>query len=130
MSEQKYLIAIALAEQNSKRIMPIGGKTITTNQPLDDIPKKDSEKIMLELLIRLFQRSLEGNISINSKDCGLLIAQISFKDMQENIPLIKSEWINNGDTNQFIKKLDKICSKLLTINHKKYEGIIFNSLKK
>ena len=27
MEEQKYVIAIALAEQNNKRLMPLGGKT-------------------------------------------------------------------------------------------------------
>ena len=103
MSEQKYLIAIVLAEQNSKRIMPIGGKTINTNQPLNDIPPNDSEKIILELLVRLLQRSLQGKLNIHNNS-SLLIAQLNFNDMQENIPLLKSEWIKNGDSNELIKK--------------------------
>jgi len=28
MEEQKYIIAIALAVQNNKRLMPLGGKTL------------------------------------------------------------------------------------------------------
>ena len=45
MEDQKYLIALALAEQNKKRIMPIGGKTIPMNASLNDLLKKDAEKI-------------------------------------------------------------------------------------
>ncbi len=128
MDNQKYLIAIALAEQNNQRIMPIGGKTIPITFPEKTFPKKESEKIILDLLLRLFKRSNEYELKITEKETGLLVAEISMDDMQEKIPTIKANWINNGNTNELINRLTTICSKLWSINHKKYEGMVFTSL--
>ena len=129
MEEQKYLIAIALAEQNKKRLMPLGGKTIAQVISSSQPPQKESEKIILELLLRLFKRTNEGNLKISNDDNGLLLAEISFTDMHNNIPIIKSNWINTGDTVTLINKLISLCSKLWSVQYKKHEGIIFNKLK-
>ena len=128
MDEQKYLIAIALAEQNNKRLMPIGGKTFARVDVLSKIPEKEAEKIILDLLLRLFQRTTEGNLKISNDETGLLLAEITFESMSNNIPVIKSNWINNGDTDILIEKLKSICSNLWSVKFKKHEGIIFNDL--
>jgi len=129
MEEQKYLIAIALAEQNNKRLMPIGGKTIASIISSSNPPQKESEKIILDLLLRVFNRTNEGSVKISNGDNGLLLAEISFTDMQNNIPTIKSNWINNGDTVELLNKLISSCSNLWAVQYKKHEGIIFNDLK-
>ena len=129
MEEQKYLIAIALAEQNNKRLMPLGGKTFAGVDGLSQAPKKEAEKIILDLLLRLFKRTNEGNLKISNNETGLLLAQISFENMQNNIPIIKSNWINDGNTDKLIEKLKSICSNLWSIEYKKHEGILLNSLK-
>ena len=130
MEEQKYLIAIALAEQNNKRLMPLGGKTYSgveiKNQ--NKTPTKEAEKILLDLLLRLFQRTSEGNLKISNNETGLLLAEISFERMQNNLPVIKSEWIKTGNTDNLIDKLKSISSNLWSIKYKKHEGIIFNDL--
>ena len=59
MEEQKYVIAIALAEQNNKRLMPLGGKNLSGVDPLSQSSKKEVEKIILDLLLRIFQRLLK-----------------------------------------------------------------------
>ena len=128
MEEQKYLIAIALAEQNNKRLMPIGGKTFTGLDSENQPPTKDAEKILLDLLLRLFKRTNEGNLKISNDETGLLLAEISFENMQNNLPLIKSDWINTGKTDTLIDKLKSISSNLWSIKYKKHEGIIFNDL--
>ena len=130
MDEQKYLIAIALAEQNNQRIMPIGGKTIPLAVSEKRFPQKESEKIILDLLLRLFKRSSESELKIPEKDTGLFLAEISIDDMQKNIPTIKADWINNGDTNELLIRLTTICSQLWSINYKKYEGMVFSHLSK
>ena len=130
MDEQKYLIAIALVEQNNQRIMPIGGKTIPIDVSEKKFPKKESEKIILDLLLRLFKRSSEGELKILEKDTGLLVAEISIQDMQKNIPIIKANWINNGNTNELLIRLTSICSQLWNINYEKYEGMVFTSLRR
>ena len=128
MEEQKYVIAIALAEQNNKRLMPLGGKTCSRVDTLNQSSKKEIEKIILDLLLRLFQRTTEGSLKISNDETGLLLAEISFESMHNNIPVIKSNWINSGDTDTLIEKLKSICSNLWSVQFKKHEGIMFFDL--
>ena len=128
MEEQKYLIAIALAEQNNKRLMPIGGKTFTGVDSENKPPTKEAEKILLDLLLRLFKRTNEGNLKISNDETGLLLAEISFESMQNNLPLIKSDWINTGNTDTLIDELKSISSNLWSVKYKKHEGIMFDDL--
>ena len=79
MDEQKYVIAIALAEQKNKRLMPLGGKTFSGVDTLSQSSKKEVEKIILDLLLRLFQRTTEGSLKISNDETGLLLAEISFE---------------------------------------------------
>ena len=129
MEEQKYVIAIALAEQNNKRLMPLGGKNCAEVDISSQTSKKEVEKIILDLLLRIFQRTTEGSLKISNDETGLLLAEISFESMNNNIPVIKSNWINSGDTDTLIEKLKSICSNLWSIEFKKHEGILFNNLK-
>ncbi len=129
MKEQKYLIAIALAEQNNKRLMPIGGKTFEGVNNSSQIPQKEAEKIILDLLLRLFKRTNEGDLKISNTENGILLAEINLLNMQNNIPIIKSDWINTGDTINLIDKLLLSCSNLWSVDYKKHEGILFNELK-
>ena len=128
MEEQKYVIAIALAEQNNKRLMPLGGKTFSGVDTLSQSSKKEVEKIILDLLLRIFQRTTEGSLKISNDETGLLLAEISFESMHNKIPLIKSNWINSGDTDTLIDKLQSICSNLWSVQFKKHEGIMFFDL--
>ena len=129
MEDQKYLIAIALAEQNNKRLMPLGGKTLSGVNSENQAPKEKAEKIILDLLLRLFKRTNEGTLKISNNETGLLLAEISFENMQNNLPIIKSNWINNGDTDNLIEKMKSISSNLWSVQYKKHEGIMFNDLK-
>ena len=128
MDEQKYVIAIALAEQNNKRLMPLGGKNCAEVDILSQTSKKEVEKIILDLLLRLFQRTTEGSLKISNDKTGLLLAEISFESMHKNIPVIKSNWINSGDTDTLIEKLKSICSNLWSGKFQKHEGIMFFDL--
>ena len=128
MEEQKYLIAIALAEQNNKRLMPLGGKNCAEIDISSQTSKKEVEKIILDLLLRIFQRTTEGSLKISNDETGLLLAEISFESMHNNIPVTKSNWINSGDTDTLIEKLKSICFNLWSIKFKKHEGIMFFDL--
>ena len=130
MEEQKYLIAIAIAEQNNKRIMPIGGKTFVSNDSVSQVPIKEAEKILLDILLRLFKRTTEGKLKVSNIETGLLLAEIIFENMQRDLPIIKSNWINTGDTDTLIEELNSICSNLWSIQYKKHEGMIFNKIMK
>ena len=130
MASQDYLIAIALIEQNNERAMPLGGKEIKVD--INEIDKftKLGEDVVLNLLLRLFQRSDDGAIKRISGDKGLLIVHMHPKRMQKELPFIKAEWIRDGDTNQFLQYLGNLSKQIWTASFVKYKGVEFNSIAK
>ncbi len=52
------------------------------------------------------------------------------KRMQKELPFIKSEWIRDGDTQQFLKYLGNLSKEVWTVSFIKYKGIEFNSISK
>ena len=129
MANQDYLIAIALIEQNNERAMPLGGKEIKENLEGDNFIKL-GEEVTLNLLLRLFQRSDEGYLKRVSSDKGLLLVHMHPKRMQKELPFIKSEWIRDGDTDQFLKYLGNLSKEIWTVSFIKYKGIDFTSIAK
>ena len=131
MASQDYLIAIALIEQNSFRAMPLGGKEIKNNL-LEDNENFNNlgQEVILNLLLRVFQRTDEGSLKRASEDRGLLLVHMHPKRMQKELPFIKSEWIRDGDTNQFIKYLSNLSKEIWTASFIKYKGIEFTSISK
>ena len=129
MANQDYLIAIALIEQNNERAMPLGGKEIKENLEGDNFIKL-GEEVTLNLLLRLFQRSDEGYLKRVSSDKGLLLVHMHPKRMQKELPFIKSEWIRDGDTQQFLKYLGNLSKEVWTATFIKYKGIEFTSISK
>ena len=130
MASQDYLIAIALIEQNSARAMPLGGKEIKESIEDTTTFNKLGEEVILNLLLRVFQRSDEGVLKRASEDKGLLLVHMHPKRMQKELPFIKSEWIRDGDTNQFLKYLGNLSKQIWTASFVKYKGVEFNSISK
>ena len=130
MASQDYLIAIALIEQNSLRAMPLGGKEIKENLDSNESFNKLGEEVILNLLLRVFQRTDEGPLKRASEDKGLLLVHMHPKRMQKELPFIKSEWIRDGDTNQFLKYLGNLSKEIWTASFIKYKGIEFTSIAK
>ena len=129
MANQDYLIAIALIEQNEVRAMPLGGKEIKENLEGNNLNKL-GEEVILNLLLRVFQRSDEGYLRRVSSDKGLLLVHMHPKRMQKELPFIKSEWIRDGDTNQFLKYLGNLSKEIWTVSFIKYKGIELTSIAK
>ena len=130
MASQDYLIAIALIEQNNERAMPLGGKEIKINIEETENFKKLGEDVVLNLLLRLFQRSDDGSIKRISGEKGLLLVHMHPKRMQKELPFIKAEWIRDGDTAQFLQYLGNLSKEIWTASFVKYKGIEFNSISK
>ena len=130
MANQDYLIAMALIEQNGIRALPLGGKEIKDDLKNDDNFKKLGEEVVLNLLLRVFQRSDEGPLKRASEDQGLLLVHMHPKRMQKELPFIKSEWIRDGDTNQFLKYLGNLSKEIWTASFVKYKGIELVSIAK
>ena len=130
MAGQNYLIAIALIEQNNERAMPLGGKEIKINIEAKEDFKKLGEEVILNLLLRVSQRSEDAPIKRISKDKGLILVHMHPKRMQKELPFIKAEWIRDGDTNQFLQYLGNLSKEIWTVSFVKYQGVEFNSIAK
>ena len=130
MASQDYLIAIALIEQNDVRAMPLGGKEIKDSLIDSDNFNKFGEEVILNLLLRIFQRSDEGALNRASEDKSLLLVHMHPKRMQKELPFIKSEWIRDGDTTQFLKYLGNLSKEIWTASFVKYKGIELTSISK
>ena len=130
MASQDYLIAIALIEQNNERAMPLGGKEVKLDIDEKENFKKLSEDVTLNLLLRLFKRSDDGPIKRISGEKGLLLVHMHPKRMQKELPFIKSEWIRDGDTNQFLQYLGNLSKEIWSTSFIKYKGIEFTSIAK
>ena len=130
MASQDYLIAIALIEQNELRAMPLGGKQINNNLDEEDNLNKLGSEVILNLLLRVFQRSDEGALKRVSEDKGLLLVHMHPKRMQKELPFIKSEWIRDGDTKQFLKYLGNLSKEIWAASFVKYKGVELISIAK
>ena len=83
MANQDYLIAIALIEQNEERAMPLGGKEIKENLEENNLSTLGDE-VILNLILRVFQRSDEGYLRRVSSDKSLLLVHMHPKRMQKS----------------------------------------------
>ena len=128
MNAFPYIVAIALIEVNGRRAMPLGGKSLKGSISENSLPGMEGELISLELLMRVFQRSEEGPISKAEKENSFLLIEIPLEVMQNQIPLLKSEWLNSGDTKVLLNKLEEITSNIWTLEFIRYEGMKFNKL--
>ena len=129
MSEFYYLIALALIEQQGKRFMPLGGKSIKELECKEEIMLEKARPIALEVLLRVFEKSDEGLIRRFAANQSLLIANLPMNEMQINIPKFKSEWIEKGNTPKFISDMNNISLGLWTVEFIRYEGIKFSQIK-
>ena len=111
MSNYPYLISIVLIEQDGKRFMPMGGKSLKEVDSSDSLIKLKAFDVALELLLRVLEKSESGKLKRLAKEKSLLIAKLELNSLQQKFPFIKKEWIINGRNQQFISSLLEISEK-------------------
>ena len=113
MASQDYLIAIALIEQNDIRAMPLGGKEIKDKLEEKGNLNKLGEEVILNLLLRVFQRSDDGalkRVSENFYPIHLNINNTSsiLRNSNLNIPhCLEVSYINK----KYVKKFEFLRKK-------------------
>ena len=128
MTTSSYLIALGLIEQNGQRAMPLGGKSLTNPSKKKSTPLENGEGIAFELLLRIMQRSEEKPLRRVAGNKSLLLLEIPMDVMQDQLPSIKAEWIEQGDSPKLISKLKDLSIGIWAIDFIKYEGIILQPL--
>ena len=129
MENLDYLIGLALVQQNERRIMPIGGKSlkepISNNESLNETIFGG---IALEILLRLMYRTDEASIQRKYGENSLLLASIPIESLQKELPVIKKVRIDYGESEIFFQNLKKISTRIWSINYVRYEGIKYKEL--
>ena len=129
MSGYPYLIGIALIQQEGRRLMPIGGKSIKESIPIDQFPRKEGELIALELLLRVVDRSDEGAIKKANEGKSILLLRLPIELVQEALPQLKAKWIKDGNSELFLSELVNMSDNVWTIQFIKGSGIVSSSIK-
>ena len=112
MADAPYLIALALLEQDGARAMPLQGKSLPS--ALDD-PGSIGEQQVLQLLLRIWQRSDTGAIQRAVGETSLLLAELPIEVFQAQLPAIKADWLNGGETDAFLEQLRALAGGLWSI---------------
>lgn len=124
MAESPYLVALALAEQEGRRILPLTGKSRPAALlPAD--PGEEGRTLALELLLRLWQRSDEGPLRRAAGEASLLLVELPLEGMSEQLPILKANWIRSGDTAAFQERLATLVSRAWRISIARYEPVSF-----
>ena len=130
MADSPYLLAIALFEQNGKRAMPLGGRSLPKNAMRDDagVPAPIASELALELLLRVWQRSDQGPLQRDAGPESLLMAEVGMEHLPEALPLLKATWLTTGDSAAFRRGLLAITSRCWSVSIAKFEPIAFTAL--
>ncbi|MEA5411735.1 hypothetical protein VB737_08150 [Synechococcus sp. BA-120 BA3] len=128
MADAPYLVALALLEQGGKRALPLNGKsrigrTMTANEAED--PAEDGRTLVLELLLRVWQRSEEGDLRRAAGDDSLLLVELPLEALQEALPRLKARWIAGGATTAFHAELAALASRGWSVAIARYAPVSF-----
>jgi hypothetical protein len=125
MADAPYLVAIALVEQAGKRLLPLNGKSQSSDAAHAADPGDDGRTLVLELLLRLWQRSDESPLQRSAGEASLLLLELPLEEMSEQLPLIKANWISSGATAELMISLQSLATRGWTIRFAKHEPLSF-----
>lgn len=127
MADTPYLVALALTEQDGRRSLPLCGRSQPAAAASADDPGDNGRALALELLLRLWQRSDDGPLRRAAGPESLLLVELPLEVMSEQLPVLKANWINTGDTAALLASLKALVNRGWRIHVAKYEPVSFPS---
>jgi len=128
MADAPYLIALALLEQGEGRALPLQGKSLREPLAPDADPGAVGHALALDLLMRVWQRSDQGPLRRAAADQSLLLITVPIEALQEQVPALKAQWLNNGDTAGLLQELRQIASGVWSLQQANREPIAYVNL--
>ena len=128
MADAPYLIALALLEQNGERAMPLQGKSLREPLAEDDDPGEVGHQQALELLVRVWQRSAQGALSRAAGDQSLLVVAVPIEALQEDLPALKAQWLNSGDTAALLQGIAALGAGVWSLNLEPRQPLAYRRL--
>lgn len=128
MADDPYLVALALVEQEGKRLLPLAGKSRLSVKSSDPDLGEDGRTLAFELILRLWQCSDNGSIKRAAGDSSLMLMELPLEALNEQLPLIKTKWIWDGDTRGLIGSLKALSKRAWKLSIAKYEPVVISRL--
>jgi hypothetical protein len=128
MADAPYLIALALLEQNGERALPLQGKSLREPFTADGDPGEVGRQQALELLVRVWQRSDQGALNRAAGDRSLLVVAVPIEALQEELPALKAQWLNSGDTDVLVQGLSALGSGVWSLNLEPRQPLTYDRL--
>jgi len=123
MADAPYLVALALVEQQGKRMLPLTGKSQPADAAAAADPGDDGRTLALELLLRLWQRSDEGAVGRAAGDASLLLLEMPLETMSNQLPQLKAAWLSGGGTDALQIQLRALAGRAWKVSFAKHDGV-------
>ena len=127
MADAPYLVALALVEIAGQRALPLTGQSQASGAEDGEDPGERGQKLALELLVRLFQRSDEGPLQRAAAESSLLVLELPLEAMSQQLPVLKANWLASGDTEALFTGLQSLAIRGWRLSIAKYEPVRFIS---
>ena len=128
MADAPYLIALALLEQNGERAMPLQGKSLREPLAADGDPGEVGRQQAMELLVRVWQRSDQGALSRAGGEQSLLVVAVPIEALQEDLPALKAQWLNGGNTAALVQGLAALGTGVWSLNLEPRQPLAYGRL--
>jgi hypothetical protein len=128
VADTPYLVALALIEQEGRRALPLAGRSHTVVAAEGEAPDELGRALVLELLLRVWQRSDEGLLKRAAAAESLLLVELPMERLPEDLPVLKAAWLNSGDAEAFRKGLQGMSPRAWTIAVEKFQPVSLRQL--
>jgi hypothetical protein len=127
VADTPYLVALALIEQEGRRALPLAGRSQKEVAAEGEAPDELGRALVLELLLRVWQRSDEGLLKRAAAE-SLLLVELPMERLPEDLPVLKAAWLNSGDAEAFRKGLQGMSPRAWTIAVEKFQPVSLTQL--
>ena len=128
MADTPYLVALALIEQEGRRALPLAGRSQKEVAAEGEAPDELGRALVLELLLRVWQRSDAGLLKRAAAAESLLLVELPMERLPEDLPVLKAAWLNSGDAEVFRKGLQRMSPRAWTMAVEKFQPVSLTQL--
>ena len=119
---------MALIDQQGQRALPLGGRSQKEVARQGEAPEALGHVLVLELLLRVWQRSDQGCLQRAAGADSLLLVELPMERLPEDVPRLKADWLNTGDTAAFKAGLQAFSPRAWTVSIGKFKPVALQPL--
>ena len=108
--------------------MPLGGRSQQENMSSGEAPEALAHALAPELLLRIWQRSDDGPLQRAAGSKALIVVELQMERLPEDVPRIKADWLDNGDTAAFMAALQSISLRCWSLSIEKFSPVALTQL--